>query len=150
MLNCLHTINAQWPFVELRHKIKNKLLEAKLQEQGDIKELLASAFLFVMLTSCKVLLWVEDNAVLKREFLKHASCLLCFGWARTTPPCFNSHLSHPDPWSLTTCIPPVLPGIRLTDGGHYFESLFPYPAWGTGNVSLSTTPLSICYPSILK
>jgi hypothetical protein len=60
---------------------------------------------------------------------------LWFGWARMTPPCFVSHLSHPDPLSLTTC---VLPALQYTTKrwGHHFESLLSCPAW-TGNASLS-------------
>jgi hypothetical protein len=37
------------------------LLEAKLQEQGDLKELAEAAFLFEMLT--RLLGWVENNPV---------------------------------------------------------------------------------------
>jgi hypothetical protein len=49
-----------------------------------------------------------------------------------------SHLSHPDSLSLAMCIPPV-------HMDHYFEFLFPFSAWETGNVSLSFySPVSCC------
>jgi hypothetical protein len=36
-----------------------------------------------------------------------------------TPPCFNRHLSYPDPLFFT----PALPSIRVKDGDCHFEAL---------------------------
>jgi hypothetical protein len=54
---------------------------------------------------------------------------------------------------------PQLSSVRLGDGNHHFEFLIPFPAWGTGNVSLylphdpvaltlETKLLSVCWKHI--
>jgi hypothetical protein len=55
------------------------------------------------------------------------------------PPSFNSHLNHPVPLPLTKCIPPTLQ-YKTRRWGPPFWVLFPFPVWGTRNVSLFFFP----------
>jgi hypothetical protein len=67
-----------------------------------------------------------------------------------TPSCFSAHLSHPDPWSLTMCIPPAFQKYKSKRWDHSFESLLPFPSWRAGNVSpfFPFSPLLSCYTKI--